>query len=107
MPTPLTGRSLQPGERLNLSQPPVVGSAIMVGLQTFIVRLVQPYTRADGRLSTLIHWQTACASCKTVLVHFTTGLTGRFADVRRCPACVKKRRAKLYRFGLITRRRKT
>lgn len=106
MPTPFTDRPLRPGEQLDLTEPPVVGSSLMVDTQTFIVVSVTPYTRRDGVLSSVILWQAACAGCKVALIQFKTGLRGRFADVRRCPKCIKKRRRFLYGRGMVPTRRK-
>jgi hypothetical protein len=80
-------------EHFDMSEaPPTVGAQLDFYGQAYVIEAVEPYTRHDGRPSAVIHWCTECPMCRLALVRFTTGLKDRI-DVRRCPACITRRRA--------------
>lgn len=72
--------------------PPSPGAQLTFYGQPYIISAVEPYTRRDGKLSAIIYWVTMCATCKSELVRFKTGLAGKI-DTRRCKTCITRRRA--------------
>jgi hypothetical protein len=68
---------------IDFSKPPRPGTVLMVEGQRYEVVRTEPYRRKDGRMTTLIVWQTWCAETGHPF-ELTTLLTAKSIN-RRCP----------------------
>lgn len=68
---------------INFSNTPTCGMTLMLDGQRYVVDRTIPYTRRDGRSSSMIVWKTHCPECAREF-EITTGLVCQSIN-RRCP----------------------
>lgn len=72
---------------IKLAVPTEIGTVLKLDDQEYELSRFEPYTRDDGRQSTLLVWETTCPSCAEAFLVKST-LTVRWL-VRRCVDCAK------------------
>lgn len=84
----------QQGARFDYRAAPPAGTMLTWLTHVYVLDHSKPYTRKDGRGSSILTWATACSRCgKRVL--FQTGLSGRCSRTK-CGACAVAARRKRY-----------